>query len=248
MYLGDAMTRGPIIRSPKAILPDIARMLPSAVTHTAINGGSDMILKELWIHTTADDTNVWTVAATGTGTTAVSAAGDGKVHRLFSGGALDDVARTISRPYAPNVLSITNASEMYTKVIAEWMMQFVEPTDENNAAFLAGFLAQNAGGTDRSSTNALGFILASDALNTLSDKAGTETVTVATGAPSLTEWNTYRITMTNGNIAFAVNGVTLVNNTTNLPLKPLQFTIVNKQEAAGTAGVRLGPVAIWAER
>ncbi len=249
----------PVIRSWKTYADKLQRNGPSGGASTARNGRSLVKIQETWDDDTADTTNVWGTAVGGTGAVSVNHADtNGVPYFLLNMPAGSDTARLINGDGGTNFfnpLSVAVATLLtnyrYRRLIVEFMLKFGTLANQDNAVFMAGFLTTGASGTNRVSTNALGIGLSADALVLFSDKAGTEVEVTPSGtAPTLTDWNTYRITLSGVSMAVDINHGLYTGSiltTANHPVAPLLFTVADGAEAGGETSLRVGPVTLWLE-
>ena len=91
----------------------------------------------------------------------------------------------------------------------------------------------------RTTANVIGFGLSSDAIQTVTDSAGTETVN-APSSITLTERNLFKLAITENQVEFWINGNQVATHTTNLPDIMPYFMIYNASESGGTSTVDLG--------
>lgn len=225
----------------------LLRSASAGGTTTAITATGPMIYNELWATGTIDTTNLWQTTVAATGTVSTLTAGSLRVVRLNCPAGADQARfggqRKIVTPISPGT------NYLYTRLTMEWSAILVNVANHENANFIMGMGDEAAGATidHRGANDALGFILVSDALNTLTDSGGTETVTVVPSAPTLTNYNRYKIVIENGSVQFYVNKVLEVTHTTNIPALPLKINFVVISEAAVAAELRIGPLRCWLE-
>ena len=240
-------TKGPIIRA-GIDYRHLLRNSNAGGAATAISTRGPVIANETWA-TTIDTTNSWTVTVGATGTAAVASVSGVRVLALLAP-AISDTALVNHKATLtnPGARAPTASTAIWRTVVMEWEMKLANVASIDNTKFIAGIYSGAAAGRDQN--DASGFILASDLLNTLVDNAGTETVTVVSPAPTLTDWNKYKhIIRASTQHEFYVNDVLVDTRTTNLPvtsgLLAAQFYLVS--DAAADPRVDIGPVRIWLE-
>ncbi len=128
------------------------------------------------------------------------------------------------------------------KLIFEFEMMLANVVNIDNTAFIAG-LTQTIAAT-RATNNIIGFGLAADVLETVTD-SGAETTNTGFGE-TLAQHNKFRIEVMNTNVRFLLNEIVLATHITNLPDGPfyLQFYIDTE---AGAATIDIGWVRAWYE-
>ena len=215
---------------------------------TATTSRGPMVLSETWA-AAIDTTNVWTVTVGATGTAAVASVSGIRLLALLAP-AIADTAQVNAKASLTNPVALvpTATANIYQRVVLEFEMKLTTLASIDNAQFIAGLYTGDAAG--RSAANASGFILAADALNTLTDKAGVEAVTVVSPAPTLTNWNKYKHIINATSHEFYVNDVLVATHSTaaNLPLTYMsaaQFYLVS--DAADDPRVDIGPVRCYLE-
>ncbi len=152
------------------------------------------------------------------------------------------IAKLSSKFFVWNPESAETDKDIWQRVVLEFEAALVGVTAQNNSKFLMG-LAQTNG--ERSDDNVLGFSLVSDALNTLTDKAGTETENVVSSPPTLTAYNRYKIVLSNGSVEFYVNGALVDTIITNIPAIPLKAAFVLISDNSGSAELRVGATRLY---
>ena len=137
----------------------------------------------------------------------------------------------------PSKFSSTSNTSMVRGIFAEWEAKFTNVANINNASFFMGF-SESITGT-RATTDIIGFGLSSDAIQTVTDASGTETVN-APSSITLTDRNLYKMAITENQVDFWINGNQVATHTTNLPDIMPHFMIYNASEGGGASTVDLG--------
>lgn len=140
-----------------------------------------------------------------------------------------------------------------TKTVLEWQAVFTSVADIENASFTMGFgsMADSGAGftATRTVDNMLGFELVSDVLRAYSDSGATETTSVLTTAPTLSNLNLYRIELNRINGArFFVNNVLQATISTNITtIRSFAINFYIKNDNAANTILRLGNIRVYAE-
>ena len=227
--------------------------LPAPSAFTANNASGLVIVSEHFnINTgTLDTTNTWQTTITGTGAlslTSEDTTGIGYA-RLNCPAGLDAIS-LLTRRGANNPKAATTTNCVVQRVIMEWMYRVVSLANIDNTGFLMGIQANGSAGAGRSTADMIGFILDADALNTLTDDGGTESITAVGGSPTLTNWNKARIELRVGAVDFYHNGGNLITHSTaaNIPPDYIDaFTFRVISEAAVACELHIASVRIWVE-
>lgn len=195
--------------------------------------GGQNALKEGWQDPVFPDPGLWVtaVAATGAVNRDLTEAPHQKI--VLTGPANADTARLYSLYRWTCGPTIWGSNLAYKRFIFAWEAKFDVVASIDNTHFLMG-LAPTIAAT-RATNEQISFILTADALNTLTDDGGAETVTVVAPAPVLTNWHFYAIEVYAGGVVFYVDGVA-VQHTTNLPDIAFYLTWYLPQEAAANGG------------
>lgn len=239
----------PIIRNFRNHVDRLLRNAHATGAATATSGQGPMIFNEQW-RAALDTTNTWTATLGVTGTAAVGTVSGVRVLRLLAP-AISDTSLVEAKAILTNPFARvpTAASALYRSIVLEFEMQLVNVASITNTAFLAGLYSGASAG--RSANDAIGFILASDALNTLTDKGSVETVNVVSPAPTLTNWNKYKIVCGPTTVRFYVNDVLVSthSDSATLPdtagIQAAMFYLVS--DAAADPEVKIGPCRCYLE-
>ena len=234
------MAEGPVIRQP-VVLNDILRNAQATGPATAASFQGPMLLNDSFT-VAVDTTNVWATSLGGTGTFARQVVSGRPLARLDCPAGADKALCYSLKPFQPPGAASTT-QDIYQRVTMEWLMAFTSVANIDNTQMVAGL---NAIGAERSDINVACFCLASDALNTVTDAAGAETVTVVGGdAITLTNFNRYKIVMRNGTVEFWVNNTLRNTHTANILAVATQATIGLRSEAAVTARLEFTDIRCW---
>ena len=137
----------------------------------------------------------------------------------------------------PSKFSNTANTTMVRGVFLEFEAKLGNIANMDNATFFMGFNDSTTG--TRATANVVGFGLSSDAIQTITDSAGTETVT-SPSAITLTDRNLYKIAITEGQVEFWINGNQVGTHTTNLPDVLPFLMFYNGSEGTGSSTLDVG--------
>lgn len=130
------------------------------------------------------------------------------------------------------------------QLIMEFEMKLTNVANMDNSLSIFGLTSATA--DDRSDQNLIGFALTGDALQTLTDAAGTETTNTGFGE-TLTNWNRFGLIMNRHNVRFLLNGTVIATHAANVPAAPLYLNFFVDTEAGGAATIELGQIRVWPE-
>lgn len=207
---------------------------------TAINGQGPVLYHEPWAHTTLDTTNVWVTAVSAGGSVAHQVSGR-RACALLNSSAATEFARLQGRRICTLPAAADPAKDVYQRLVLEWEAQLGTVANQDNDRFGMGLL-DSAATPSAFGPDSIGFILQSGALNAVTDSGGTQTKTVVSGPPALTNMNRYRVVVRNGKAELYVNGVLAATHTTNLPSKTVAPFFLSYSNGSGSSSLRLGAV------
>ncbi len=204
---------------------------------------------ETWQDEAGIDATVWTTAVTGTGAVARDATEAAYLKAVLSGPANADTARIRSNQRWVCAPDTYGTNTLLRRLIMEWEAKFATVASIENTTFFMGLAATTA--ATRATTNIVGFILASDALNSITDDGVGETTKIV-GAPTLTVWHKYAIDVQTRKIAFYIDEAKVAEHTTSagddLPDQTMYLNFYLPQEAAAAGGqLHLALIRIWYE-
>jgi|TARA_R110000744_G_scaffold355954_1_gene462590 hypothetical protein len=137
----------------------------------------------------------------------------------------------------PSKFSNTENTTMVRGVFLEFEAKFTSVANMDNANFFMGFNSSTSG--TRTTADVVGFGLSSDAIQTVTDSSGTETVNLPAGI-TLTNRNLYKIAITGDQVEFWINGNQVATHTTNLPDVLPFLMFYNVSEAGGSSTLDVG--------
>jgi len=131
------------------------------------------------------------------------------------------------------------------KFIFEFELLLGNVVNMDNALTILGGLTQGVAAT-RATTDIVAFGLIGDALQTITDLAGAETVTTGFGE-TLAQHNLFRIEVTDTEVLFGLNGDYIARHIANLPDGPFYLQFFTDTEAGGAATHAVGWTRAWYE-
>ncbi len=158
---------------------------------------------------------------------------------------------------APNASENARMRSMYRWVVApvvygpnqvfrrlvfefECYLQLVANIDNTN--FFMGLT--NTIAATRATNNLIGFGLIGDALQTITDDGGAETVNTGFGE-TMTDLNKFKIDIYRDNVDFYLNETRIARHTTNLPNAPMYLNFYYPTEVGGASILSLGAIRCW---
>lgn len=206
-------------------------------------------LYEGWQDEAGFDSTIWTAVVTVTGAVTRSVAEPPYLKYILSGPANGDTARLHGDQRWFCGPDTYGTNTILRRLVMEFEAKFATVESIDNPTFFMGLASIQL--ATRATTNIAGFILAVDALNSITDDGVGETAK-AVGAPVLTNWHKYRIEVLAGTIYFYVDEVLRATHTTaaveRLP-DTAMFPVFYLPQEAGASGGELhtGIVRIWTE-
>ncbi|MCK5235926.1 MAG: hypothetical protein KAR06_02985 [Deltaproteobacteria bacterium] len=189
------------------------------------------------------DPDIWTVTNPATGAAWNPTVAGAFIYNLTTPNA-NEFARLVG-DFLWQLHSITpNLNLVVKKTIIEFPLIIGVPANVDNTLTLFGWTPDV--GNDRSSNNIIGFGLVADALQTITDLAGAETVNTGFGE-TLTNHNKLRIEVYEGNVDFYLNEVLIATHVTNIPNVPSYPNFFIDLEAGGACALSIGIIKIWYE-
>ncbi|MDD5060788.1 MAG: hypothetical protein PHN44_00710 [Candidatus Marinimicrobia bacterium] len=183
----------------------------------------------------------WTHPATGTPWNILT---NGAYRVFYTIPAASENARLNGRRLWLITPSVYGTNLIQRKTICEWVIRLTNVANIDNAGFLFGLTPLKA--DTRASNNIIGFGLVGDALQTITDLAGVETVNTGFGE-TLTNVNKFRIEAYAGHVKFFLNEVQIADHVTNLANLPMYQNIYILNEAGGTSTFELMSNRMWVE-
>jgi hypothetical protein len=198
---------------------------------------------ETWQDEAGIDATVWTVTDPATGA-AWSRGASGAYLRATAAPNADETARLVSDQRWIAAPDTYGTNTILRRLVLEFELKLTTVANIDNT--LAFFGLTTATDHDRTDNNIIGFALASDVLQSLTDNAGAETVNTTFGE-TLTNWNKLKIEIYAGHVKFYVNEVEVADHTTNLPDAPMYLNYFIDTDGVGAATIELGVIRIWNE-
>lgn len=202
-------------------------------------------LIETWQDELGIDFTVWTVTNPATGAAWARGAVGELLMAAAAPNALENARlRSVQRWLATATLAGTN--KILRRLLFEFEFHVVGLANLDNAAF---FLGLTSGIADtRATNNIIGFGLvgAGNALQTVTDAGGAETVNTGFGE-NLLLTNKLRIEVFTNHVLFYLNEALIADHTTNAPDLPMYLQFYIPTGAGGAATPRIGTVRAWYE-
>jgi len=212
-----------------------------------IMANSDMpFLTEFW-ETEALVAALWDSTIDGGGTEAFATA-QGRMYYDIDTDAVIDNDVFINSKYRWQIqpFYFSGANVIVEKFILEWEAELEGAiTFHDNTHFFMGL--SSAKDNDITQNGLIGFYLDSDVLKGKTDNGGTESTTGAIAA-TLTNWNKFRIEISDTSVIFSFNGVAQTEIITNLPNLSMYIVLGTRNETgASPLGMNIGNVRAWYE-
>lgn len=198
---------------------------------------------ETWQDEAGIDATVWTVTDPATGA-AWSRGASGAYLRATSAPNANETARLVSDQRWVAAPDTYGTNTVLRRLVLEFELKLTTVANIDNTLALFGLTSVTT--HTRASNNIIGFALASDVLQSVTDNGGTETVNTTFGE-TLTNWNKLKIDIYAGHVKFHVNEVEVADHTTNLPDAPMYLNCFVDTEAGGAATTELGDIRVWTE-
>ena len=225
-----------IITNPSFSISDIL----SFISTPTIN------LYEGWQDETGIDLTVWTLTNPATGA-AWARGAVGELLMAYSSPNANENARIRSNQRWIVSPGLYGVNKILRRFALEFEAHFIGSVNFNNVNFLLGLTP--AIGDTRATNNIIAFSLvgAGNALQTLTDAGGAETVNTGFGE-NLLLTNKFKIDISLNSVKFYLNEALIANHITNLPSNaPLYLNFYAPTGAGGASTIRLGTVRAWTE-
>jgi hypothetical protein len=198
---------------------------------------------ETWQDEVGIDATVWTVTDPATGA-AWSRGASGAYLRATSAPNASETTRLVSDQRWVAAPDTYGTNTVLRRLVLEFELKLTTVANIMNATSFLGLTP--GAGDNRGGNNIIGFALASDVLQSVTDNGGAETVNTTFGE-TLTNWNKLKIDISAGHVKFYVNEVEVADHTTNLPDAPMYINYYIVTEAGGAATIELGNTRAWTE-
>ncbi len=203
-------------------------------------------LYESWQDEAGIDPTVWTWTNPATGAAwARGAIGD--LLMAYAAPNANENARLRSNQRWIADATLYGVNKILRRFTLEFEAHFVGFANFDNVNFLLGLTP--AVGDTRATNNIMGFALvgAGNALQTLTDAGGAETVNTGFGE-NLLLTNKFKIDVSLNSVAFYLNEVLIATHIVNLPNNaPFYLNLYTPTGAGGAATVRVGTLRAWTE-
>lgn len=202
-------------------------------------------LLETWQDELGIDFTVWTTTNPATGA-AWSRGAVGAYLRATSVPVANEIARLRSVQRWVAAPDVYGVNTILRRLVFEFEMRLANLANLDNTQCLFG-LTQGVADV-RATPNIIGWALvgAGNALQTVTDDAGVETVNTGFGE-TLTNWNKFRIDVLGATVRFYLNEALVATHITNLPDFPFYLNFFVDTNAGGAATPEIGIVRVWTE-
>lgn len=198
---------------------------------------------EGWQDEAGIDATVWTVTDPATGA-AWSRGAAGAYLRATAAPNANETARLVSDQRWIATPNNYGSNTILQRFNFEFKLKLTNVANIDNAISIFGLTT--AVGDNRASNDIIAWALTGDALQSLTDVGGVETINTGFGE-TLTNWNKVKIVVSPGHVTFYINGTQVADHTTNLPDFPFYLNFFVDTEAGGAATIELGIIRAWPE-
>lgn len=209
---------------------------------TAINAPR-MNFIETWQDEAGIDLTTWTVTDPVTGTAWVRGAVGGYLMAVVVPNASEN-GRLRSNQRWSIVPAAYGTNQIQRKFVLEFECYLQTVANIDNVNFFMGLT--NGIANTRASNNIIGFGLVGDALQTITDNAGAETVNTGFGE-TMINLNKFKIEVSLNSVVFSLNEVVIATHVTNLPNSTMWLNFYYPTEAGGASILSLGIIRCWTE-
>jgi hypothetical protein len=219
----------------------------SAIAYLIISGGgnSSLLLSffEGWQDEAGIDPIVWTVTNPATGGAWTRGAVGAYLMAVVSPNASEN-SRLRSNQRWVCAPVVYDRNQILRRLVLEFECYLQLVANVDNANFFMGLTA--AVGATRASNNLIGFGLIGDALQTITDDGGAETVNTGFGE-TMANLNKFKIVVERDVVSFYLNEVRIASHITTLPNAPMYLNFYYPTEAGGPSILSLGTIRLWTE-
>ncbi len=229
IYTPDAASS--VIRYLKGIL--LSSSIVAEPTNKLIESWQDLLI----------DANIWTVIDPATGIPWTPQVSGAFLYNVVTPNA-NEVARMRGNHWWVQNWNTPNLNLMVKKLVMEFELVIGVPANLDNTLCFFGLLPSAV--ATRATNNIIGFGLAADVLQTITDSGGAETVDTAFGE-TLTNHNKFRIEVIESAVRFYLNEVLIATHAANVPTVPMLPTFYYDTEAGGACALSHGIIRVWHE-
>ena len=229
IYTPDAASS--VIRYLKGIL--LSSSIVAEPTNKLIESWQDLLI----------DANIWTVIDPATGIPWTPQVSGAFLYNVVTPNA-NEVARMRGNHWWVQNWNTPNLNLMVKKLVMEFELMIGVPANLDNTLCLFGILPSAV--ATRATNNIIGFGLAADVLQTITDSGGAETVNTTFGE-TLTNHNKFRIEVIESAVRFYLNEVLIATHAANVPTVPMLPTFYYDTEAGGACALSHGIIRVWHE-
>jgi len=207
--------------------------------------GPTVHLCETWQDELGIDFTIWTTTNPATGA-AWARGAVGELLMAHSAPNANELARLRSNQRWVASPTLYGTARIWRRLYVEFEVHLVGLANCNNATF---FLGLTTGIADTRATNNImgwGLVGAGNALQTVTDAGGAETVNTGFGE-NLLITNKLKMEIALNSCEFSLNEAVIANHVVNLPDAPFYLNFLATTGAGGAATIRIGTVRIWGE-
>lgn len=197
-----------------------------------------------WWETEAVDAAIWASTPPATGTFAISTGADGFL-RLGIIPNANETGRLRSLLRFPVPPSNMGPNSLARRIIFEFRAALGNVANIDNTLSIIGGLTYVAA-ADRTTNALIIFALVGDALQTVTDDGGAETVNTGFGE-TLTDNNLFGIEIIRGAVRFYLNGARIATHIANLPNVPMYINHFIDTEGGGAGNFYLSEQRLYVE-
>lgn len=189
------------------------------------------------------DANIWTVTDPATGIPWTPQVSGAFLYNIVTPNA-NEVARLRGNHWWIQNWLTPNTNLIVKRLIMEFELMIGVPANLDNTLAFFGLLPSAV--ATRATQNIIGFGLAADVLQTITDAAGAETTNTAFGE-TLTNHNKFRIEIIESAVRFYLNEVLIATHVANVPTVPMLPTLYYDTDAGGACALSHGIIKVWHE-
>lgn len=205
--------------------------------------GGPVYMYEGWQDELGIDFTTWAVTHPATGT-AWGRGAAGAYLRAMSVPNANETARLVGTDRWIAAPGVYGVDTIIRRLVFEFEMRLTAVANLDNALSFFGFTPGQA--DNRGTNGIMGWGLLADALQSITDVGGVESVNTGFGEV-LTVWNKYRMDIYSGHVVYSLNETQLADHVANLPDTLMYPDFFIDTEAGGAATIEIGIVRIWPE-
>ena len=189
------------------------------------------------------DANIWTVTDPATGIPWTPQVSGAFLYNIVTPNA-NEVCRMRGNHWWVQSWNTPNLNLVVKKLVMEFELMIGVPANLDNTLAFFGLLPSAV--ATRATQNIIGFGLAADVLQTITDSGGVETTNTAFGE-TLANHNKFRIEVIESAVRFYLNEVLIATHAANVPTVPMLPTFFYDTDAGGACALSHGIIRVWHE-